>query len=72
MGGALLAVQGLLGVAFVTVGVDDGGQVASGAVQVGGVEPAGLGQQGLLTPAADLLGQWEPLDRVHDDVGLVG
>lgn len=64
VGGAVFTVQGLLGLAFVAVGVDHRGQVTPDAVQVGGVEPAGLLQQHGLAAAAHVVGQREPLDRL--------
>ena len=48
VGGAVLGVEVSLCFAFGTGGVDDVEEVAGGLGEVGGVQPPGLGQQGLL------------------------
>ena len=52
MGGSFLAGQGGLVAAFGAVGVDDLDQVAGGAGQLGGVEPARLLEQHLFAALA--------------------
>ncbi len=71
MGAAVLTVHRGLGLAFLTCGVDDVEEVASGAVQVGRVQPTGLGQERLLAAGAEVAGQRELLDRIHDHPGLL-
>ena len=70
VGGACFAVELGLQCAVHAVGVDDGEQVASGAGQVGGVEPGRVADQGLLRPPAHPRHTREVGHRGHDDVGL--
>ena len=64
MGGAVLGVEVPLCLAFGTFGVDDVEEVAGGLGEVGGVQPPGLAQQGLLGQLAEVPAGGELLDRV--------
>ena len=68
--GPLLALEGGLVAALGTVGVDDLGEVAGGAGQLGGVEPPGLLQQHLLAAGPQGRAGGQGVDRVADDRGL--
>ena len=72
VGGAVLAVEVSLGLAFGAVGVDDVDQVARGLGEVACVQPPGLREQGLLGLFPQVRVGGELLDGVHDDGGLFG
>ncbi len=72
VGGAVLPVQGPLRLPLVALGVDDRGQVAAHPVELGGVETSRFLDHDLLTAAAYVVGQGQPVDGVEDHVGLVG
>ena len=65
--GSLLSGEGGLVTALGAVGVDDVGEVAGGAGQLGGVEPPGLLQQGLLASGPQGRARGQGVDRVADD-----
>ena len=64
VGGAVLGVEVPSGLAFGAVGVDDVDEVAGGLGEVGGVQPPGLVEQGLLGQLAEVRVGGELLDRV--------
>ena len=68
--GTLLPRQGGLVAALGAVGVDDIGEVAGGAGQLGGVEPPGLLQQGLLSSGPQSRARGQGVHGVADDPGL--
>ena len=68
--GAFLALQGGFVGAFGAVGVDDVGEVAGGAGQVGGVEPTGFFEQHPLAVVAQGGAGGQGVDGVADDRGL--
>ncbi len=70
VGGPIFPVELPLDLSFVTLRVDHTGEVAPGALEVGGVEPGCLGDQHLLTAAAGVLDHGQPVDRGQDHVRL--
>ncbi len=72
MGGPVLAVEVLLGVAFGLLGVEHLDQVPRDLGEVGGVEPARLLEEELLRLLAQVLPVGESVDGVDDDGRLLG
>ena len=72
MGGPVLTVEVLLGVAFGLLGVEHLDQVARDLDELGGIEPARLLEEELLRLLAQVLPVGESVDGVDDDGRLLG